>query len=305
MNIDYNKLKSFLAVVRYGSVTAAARELHRTQSAVSQTLRGLEQHLGLKLIEWEGKRLKLTRDGQLVYKAVNDRMAAIDEQLATIITADKEIGGCIEIGVLHDQSTNIQQLLLTTIAKFRSEYPSVIFKIHFGTSTHIEQALLEQQLDIGLLINFRERHRFKVFEVTAEEHIIVTSPEYLKKSRPFDTVKDVISSDLIDIDENLTCFAPWVQRHDPISLKLLEERNPVIAVPDFSTIRELVLAEQGVAVIPRYLIEDDLACNSLIQVLPELSPLQVGLDCAVERGHREHLCERLFIEKLREAEPSK
>ena len=51
MDIDYNKLKSFLMVVQCGSVTAAAKSLHRTQSAVSQALRGLERNLGLKLFE--------------------------------------------------------------------------------------------------------------------------------------------------------------------------------------------------------------------------------------------------------------
>ena len=95
MDIDYNKLKSFLAVVRCNGVTAAAKQLNRTQSAVSQSLRGLEEQLGLTLIEWQGKRLKLTRDGHLVYRAIHDRMSAITEQLTTIIQSGDEVGGCI------------------------------------------------------------------------------------------------------------------------------------------------------------------------------------------------------------------
>lgn len=50
MDIDYNKLKTFLAVVRAGGVTAAAKKLHRTQSAVSQALQSLEGNLGVAII---------------------------------------------------------------------------------------------------------------------------------------------------------------------------------------------------------------------------------------------------------------
>ena len=108
MDVDYNKLKSFLAVVEAGSVTLAAKKLNRTQSAVSQAIRGLEHNLGITLINWEGKRLKLTREGQLIHKAVKARMAAIEEQLHTIIKSGVEVGGCIEVGILQDHSTRVQ-----------------------------------------------------------------------------------------------------------------------------------------------------------------------------------------------------
>jgi len=301
MEIDYNKLRSFLAVVECGSITAASKELHRTQSAVSQTLHNLEKNLGLTLIEWEGKQLKLTRDGQLVYRAIRDRMNAIDEQLTTIIKAGEEVGGCIEIGVLQDHSTKIQERLLFVLAKFRKKYPAVTFKINFGTSIEIEQGLLNQKLDIGLLINFRERHRFHVFEVAKEEHIITTSSEYLKEKGPIDHLNDIMTADLIDIDETFTCLTPWIQKHGPKLVQKLDEKSPIIIVPDFQNTREFVLLGLGIAVIPRYLIGHDLKKGKLVQVLPKLSTLQVSVDCATQRGKRERLCEVLFLEAMRDS----
>lgn len=299
MDIDYNKCKSFLAVVHAGSVTVAAKSLNRTQSAVSQAIRSLEQNLGLVLIEWEGRRLKLTREGQLVYKAIHAHMAAIEEQLSTIVKAGVEVGGCIEIGVLQDHSTKIQEHLPHVLSAFRKKYPSVTFKVLFATSAEIEHGLLNQALDIGLLINFRERHRFHVFEVATEEHLVVTSSKYLKQVGPLKSLKDILTADLIDIDENFTCLTPWVQKHALSLVQRLDEKKPVIVIPDFMAAKELILLGQGIGVIPRYLIENELASGRIVQLMPKLSPLQVGVDCAILRGRKERLSEHLFIEDLR------
>src|SRR5205809_428503 len=130
MDIDYNKLKFFLTVVECEGVTAAAKKLHRTQSAVTQAIQALEKQLGCKLIVWEGKRLQLTREGRLIYNSACNRIAAIDEELASIATSGQEVAGCIEIGILNDHSTNVDELLFSKIAQFRKTYPQVTFRVH-------------------------------------------------------------------------------------------------------------------------------------------------------------------------------
>ncbi len=299
MDFDYNKLKVFLTVVESGGITSASKILHRTQSAVSQSLQSLEQNLGLILITWEGKRLKLTREGEFVYNAVSDRISAIDGQLMSIIQANHEVTGYIEIGVLQDYSTNILEDLLRILANFREKYPAVTLKIHFDTSFNIEQSLLNQKIDFGLLINFREHHHFHVFEVATAEHIIVTSNAYLKNNHPFHTVQDVVKADLIDIDVSFTCLTPWVKKHAPFLVEELHEKTPVLTVPNFKSIKELLLLDCGIGVVPKYLVEGELKKRELIQILPELSTLRVGVECAILKRKRERLCDVLFKKEIR------
>jgi len=298
MDIDYNKLKFFLAVVRHQSVTAAAKKLHRTQSAVSQALALLETQLGVKLLTWEGKRLQLTREGKLIFEACESRLSAIDEQLVAIQTQGQLLGGCIEIGMLNDASTNMHEHIFSCIERFRNAHPAVTFKIHFNTSAKIEQALLDRELDLGFLINFHSAHRFTLLEITTEQHLIVTSPQYIQRVGKLQSVRDVITKDLIDIDEHFTCFTPWVLHHDIPGLSILENKLPVITVADFRLIRELVLAGQGIAVVPKHLIVDDLAKGSIVQALPKLLGLRVWVHCARERGRQARLSEEVFLKML-------
>jgi len=298
MEIDYNKIHVFLEVVRRDGVTSASRALNRTQSAISQALRSLEMQLGVKLIEWEGKRLRLTREGERIYRASDQQMRVIEEQIRAALSGEKS-SGTIEIGFLQDHSTNFLDTFIEFQKAFRKEYPAITFHLHFLTSAKIEKELMERKLDIGLIINFMYRDRFEVFEVATEEHLVVSSPIYSKEQGPFDEMNQVVEADLIDIDPKYICLTPWVARHNDQLIDQLHQRSPVFVAPNFIAVYKLILAGQGIGVVPRYLVERDLKAGRLIQILPKVKTLRVGLDCARERGRRPRPCEELFIQALR------
>lgn len=300
MGVDYNKLKYFITAVRCQSVTRASIELHRTQSAVTQAIQSLERQLGVALITWDRKQMQLTRAGRALYDGAKSRFEAIDEQLHTLKNAQSEVSGTIEIGLLNDQSTSMQKKLYEAISSFRLCYPAVRFGISLGTSAEIENGLLQHTLDMGFLINIQSLYRFHLFEVTTERHIVVSSPLYLQRYRPITTVHDVISADLIDIDTQFTCFTPWVKAHDVNAFSQLQQRTPTITVPDFLAIRTLLLSGQGIAVMPKYLIEEELKNGAIIQLLPELLALRVWVHCAIEQSRELRLAEKLFITHLKQ-----
>jgi DNA-binding transcriptional LysR family regulator len=66
----FSALLSFLQIARTGSVGAAARQRHRTSSAISQQLRRLESHLGVKLLERAGRGVRLTPAGEAALPAI-------------------------------------------------------------------------------------------------------------------------------------------------------------------------------------------------------------------------------------------
>src|ERR1700729_4364819 len=77
--MDLSDLKIFATVVREGSVTRAARRLHRVQSNVTTRIRQLEQDLGVTLFIREGKRLHLTPTGHLLIDYADRLLGLADE----------------------------------------------------------------------------------------------------------------------------------------------------------------------------------------------------------------------------------
>ena len=82
--IDLNKLHTFFAIADCDGVTAAARRLALTPSAVSQSLTGLESSLDVRLFNRVGRKLVLTREGELLYRRFRDYQNRLQETVTSI-----------------------------------------------------------------------------------------------------------------------------------------------------------------------------------------------------------------------------
>src|SRR5215475_5010413 len=93
-SLDLNKLHAFGAVVEHGGVGGAAH-LGRTPSAVSQSITALEGALGVKLFDRVGKRMVLTRGGQLLHAHVREHHAALQRTVDALVNEGGEVHGLV------------------------------------------------------------------------------------------------------------------------------------------------------------------------------------------------------------------
>src|SRR5258708_4690464 len=100
--MDYNKLRTFVVVGKLGGVTRAARALHRTQSAISQQLRALEEDLGVGLLQRRSGRVCLTAEGEMILAAADESLASIDRKVAAVRDASAIEEGLLRIGVVTE-----------------------------------------------------------------------------------------------------------------------------------------------------------------------------------------------------------
>lgn len=134
------QLQYFSEVVRQKSVTKAAQLLHISQPALSQTIRRLENELGVKLFEKSGKGIQLTAKGRRFYSQISPALGSI-HSAAEDITSDR-LQGCITLGSYLPLSP-----LLPCIQEFSALNPDVTFNLLSLTDTYSPQA---DQLD-GIL----------------------------------------------------------------------------------------------------------------------------------------------------------
>src|SRR6516165_7118982 len=126
--MDFNKLRTFLIVVEEGSVTGAARRLLRTQPAVSQSLRLLEEDLGITLLHRKSGRVYLTPEGEAVYRVASQSLSLAEQQILEITTNKEAVGGVIKIAVIANFGS---QLVIDSLSAFRRHYPHVGFEIDY------------------------------------------------------------------------------------------------------------------------------------------------------------------------------
>lgn len=79
--MDYNKIQTFVLIAELGSMTEAARRLHRSQSAISQQIQALEENLDLRLLERKAGKILLSADGERLYQIAKDRLSQIGDEV--------------------------------------------------------------------------------------------------------------------------------------------------------------------------------------------------------------------------------
>ena len=119
-NLD--DIAAFLAVARERSFTRAAAQLGVSQSALSQTVRGLESRLGLRLLTRTTRSVSLTEAGQRLVQAAGPRFAEIEAELASLSALRDRPSGTIRI-TAHDHA--VQAVLWPALERLLPEYPDI------------------------------------------------------------------------------------------------------------------------------------------------------------------------------------
>jgi len=123
---NLNDLTAFLAVARERSFTRAAAQLGVSQSALSQTIRGLEARLGLRLLTRTTRSVAPTKAGERLLRTVGPRLEEIDDELAALSELRDKPAGTIRITATENAATAV---LLPTLAKLLPDYPDIKVEI--------------------------------------------------------------------------------------------------------------------------------------------------------------------------------
>src|SRR6478672_1106280 len=119
---ERNDLEAFLAVARERSFTRAAAQLGVSQSALSQTLRGLEARLGLRLLIRTTRSVAPTEAGERLLRAAGPRLEEINAELAALTELRDKPSGTIRI-TAHDHA--VKTVLWPTLKKLLPDHPDI------------------------------------------------------------------------------------------------------------------------------------------------------------------------------------
>lgn len=242
-----------LAVVqqvdKQGSLTAAAGVLHVTQSALSHTMRKLEQQLGTPIWLREGRSLQLTQAGQYLLAVANRVLPQLDlaeERLGQFAQGER---GSLRIGM---ECHPCYQWLLKIVSPYLSAWPDVDVdvkqKFQFGGIG----ALFGYEIDVLVTpdplfkpgLTFEPVFDYEQVLVVAKNHRLA----HVDHARPQDINKEILISYPVDV-ERLDIYNQFL-----LPAGIAPKRHKTIETTDIML--QMVASGRGVAALPRWLVEE-------------------------------------------------
>ncbi len=171
INLEHDLLRTFVAIVDTGGFTPAARQVHRTQSAVSMQMKRLEESVGRLLFERDGRGVNLSADGEILLVYARRLLRLHDEAVSALTRPD--MVGAVCLGTPDDY---VDRFLPNILARFAQAYPRVQVEVLCEPSTHLRELLADQRLDLALITCAPGREAGEVVRreplvwVTSERH---------------------------------------------------------------------------------------------------------------------------------------
>ncbi len=252
---SYNALRAFEAVVRLGTVSAAANELHVTQSAISHLLRQLEGTLNMRLLQRHGRKVQPTANGERLAAGLQEgfaRLHAAVDSVAHVVRGRQLTVACLP--------SVAARWMVPRLSGFRQAHPDIQLRIHYSSTASASNA------DVGtdLLITWLDgeyRGSGQAWRLFDGATYPVCSPLYLDRFGSIREPADLLRADLLH-DVTTANWRTWFRAH---SLNAPARDNEPV-YEDFNLMSIAVLAGHGVALSPLTLLRPELEQGMLLRL---------------------------------------
>jgi DNA-binding transcriptional LysR family regulator len=290
-----DQLRALIVVIEEGSFSAAARKLHRVQSAISTSMANLETQLGVPLWDRSTKVARLTDQGQAVLAAARKVCTEVDglRKLTAGMVAGVEASVSLCVDMLFPVAS-----LVDLCEQFRDEFPSVDLRVDTQAMTGVSARVLDGSATIGVASPLGVAPGLERKVLTAIQMVPVVAPRHplaaLRGPVPTARLRDEIQLVLSEL-----------HAEGPPDQAVLSSRT--WRVRDLHTKHALLRAGLGWGNLPEHLVRDDLKARRLVKLRVEawgedeyklyLSAVYRG-DVTFGPAHRwllahlEHLCLR-------------
>lgn len=255
-------LAAFEATVRTGSVSAAARELTLTQGAVSRQVQALEEQLGVTLFRRERKRLVPTSRAVTYAATVRDALDSLGR--ASVELAANPDGGVLNLAILPTFGT---RWLAPRLGRFLESHRGIT--VNVGTRIRAFD-FAGERFDAAIFSGKPTWPGTEHFRLMEEVVVPVCSADLLKQL----DVKgpaDLLKATLLHMETRPEAWPHWFERHG-----LAARRALGVQFDQFATMARAAAAGLGVALMPTFLVESELAEGSLVSAYGEPTPSDTG-----------------------------
>jgi len=290
---NYNDLYAFLMVTREGSFTKAAGKLGISQSALSHTIRGLEERLGMLLLTRTTRSVSPTEAGEKLRQTIGASFDHIDNELSLLSKLRDTPAGNVRINASNHA---IRYVLLPKLKQLTQLYPDISIEV---TANSGMVDIVAERFDAGVRFGSRVAEGMIAVRISPDVRmVVVATPEYLAKNGIPEKPQDVSKHNCIGY--RLTTHGglyQWEFLVAGVETKIKISGQWVFN--DSELIADAVLVGEGLAYIPEELIQDSLLQGRLVTVLDEYTIVYPGFHLYYPHRRQQSPALKLVIDTLR------
>lgn len=254
----------FARVAHHGSFTLAARELGVSASALSQTIRGLEQHMGVRLLQRTTRRVGLTEVGARFLAEIVPALKQIDDAFGVVDVLRGKPTGLLRINL----GRTANDLLITPIlAEFHALYPDLRVELYLDEGL---ADLVAGHFDAGIRIGESLAQDVTAVRISGEQRMqVVASPAYVAAHGTPQSPHDLHHCKTLGRRYNHGGLYRWEFQRDGHVFDI--ELESQLISNDPRQIIEMARAGLGIAHLFADLVREDIARGTLVPLVEEWS----------------------------------
>lgn len=187
--MDTYRLQVFLECVRLKNFSRAAEVLHISQPSISLHIRDLEEWCGANLFERRGRRVELTEAGRRLKHHAQRVLADLDTARQDVQEVDGLVRGRLAVGGSGLPGT---YMLPKALSMFKSLYPKLEIYMNFGVSSHVEQLLQEDVVELAMFSREPKGRGLLCEAYGASKMVIAAPPEHPLAAKRTVSLKDLV-----------------------------------------------------------------------------------------------------------------
>ena len=290
---NVNDLLAFLAVARAKSFTRAAAQIGVSQSALSHTIRGLEERLGLRLLTRTTRSVAPTEAGERLLHNVGPHFDQIDAEIDALSELKDKPSGTIRI---NSSEYAAETLLWPRLAEFLPHYPDIKVEIW---ADYTLADIVAERFDAGVRLGEQVAKDMVAVRIGPEERfVVVGAPAYLGERDIPRHPQDLLQHRCINLRlPTLGGLYAWEFEQAGHELKVRVEGQLVFnALPP---ILNAALASFGLAFLPEEMVAPHIAAGRLVAMLEDWTPPFPGYHLYYPSRRQQSPAFALLVEALR------